>query len=112
MCCTPRLLEALGFPSTLRRYRKLAVKWHPDKNADKKEEAAKRFKEINEAYEVLSDKEKRAVYDQFGVEGLKAGGAGGGGSGGGGACRLVFSPRAGLLCAWQALRGAGRRGCL
>lgn len=65
-------------------YRKLAVKWHPDKNADKKEEAAKRFKEINEAYEVLSDKEKRAVYDQFGVEGLKAGGAGGGGSGGGG----------------------------
>lgn len=37
------------------RYRKLALKWHPDKNLDKKEEAERKFKEINEAYEVLSD---------------------------------------------------------
>ena len=37
------------------RYRKLALKWHPDKNLDRKEEAEKKFKEINEAYEVLSD---------------------------------------------------------
>lgn len=45
-------------------YRKLALQWHPDKN--KSPEAEARFKEINEAYEVLSNKEKRAAYDQFG----------------------------------------------
>ena len=67
-------------------YRKLALKWHPDRNQGKKEEAEKQFKAISEAYEVLSDKDKRAVYDQFGEEGLKAGGgAGGNGAGFGGA---------------------------
>jgi len=45
-------------------YRKEALKWHPDRHQDNKEEAEKRFKEISEAYEVLSDKEKRATYDQ------------------------------------------------
>lgn len=55
-------------------YRKLALKWHPDKNQDKKEEASKKFQEISEAYDVLSDKEKRQIYDQYGEEGLKAGG--------------------------------------
>ncbi|KAJ3273977.1 hypothetical protein HDV01_003647 [Terramyces sp. JEL0728] len=60
-------------------YRKLALKWHPDRNPDNKEQADKKFKEISEAYEVLSDKDKRAIYDQYGEEGLKGGGAGAGG---------------------------------
>ena len=59
-------------------YRKLAVKYHPDRNPGDKEAEAK-FKEINEAHEVLSDKQKRARYDQFGHAGV--GGAGFGGAG-------------------------------
>ncbi len=49
------------------------MKWHPDKNTDNKEEAEVKFQEIAEAYDVLSDKAKRAVYDQFGYDGLKDG---------------------------------------
>ncbi|KAI4806319.1 hypothetical protein KUCAC02_017148 [Chaenocephalus aceratus] len=59
-------------------YRKSALKWHPDKNPDNKDEAEKRFKEISEAYEVLSDEDKRNTYDRYGKEGLSAGGRGGG----------------------------------
>jgi DnaJ family protein B protein 4 len=44
-------------------YRKGALKWHPDRNLEKKAEAEKKFKELAEAYEVLSDENKRAVYD-------------------------------------------------
>ena len=62
-------------------YRKLAVKYHPDKNPGDKEAEAK-FKEINEAHDVLSDKQKRARYDQFGHAGV--GGAGGNPFSGGG----------------------------
>jgi DnaJ-class molecular chaperone len=51
-------------------YRKLAMQWHPDKNLNNKDEAEKKFKEISEAYEVLSDKEKRSLYDKFGKDGL------------------------------------------
>lgn len=47
-------------------YRKAALKWHPDKNPDNKKEAETKFKEINEAYQVLSDDQKRKTYDQFG----------------------------------------------
>ena len=62
-------------------YRKLAIKYHPDKNPGNKEAEAK-FKEINEAHDVLSDKQKRARYDQFGHAGV--GGAGGNPFAGGG----------------------------
>lgn len=55
-------------------YRKLAMKWHPDKNLNNKDEAEKKFKEISEAYEVLSDKEKRDLYDKYGKDGLNGGG--------------------------------------
>lgn len=75
-------------------YRKLAVKWHPDKNPDN-QEATENFQKISEAYATLSDKKKREIYDQYGVEGVNAadqgnapppGGFGGGfgGFGGGG----------------------------
>ena len=62
-------------------YRKLAIKYHPDKNPGDKE-AEEKFKEAAEAYEVLSDADKKARYDQFGHAGV--GGAAGGGYGGGG----------------------------
>ncbi|XP_078535293.1 dnaJ homolog subfamily B member 2 isoform X2 [Lissotriton helveticus] len=59
-----------------RAYRKQALKWHPDKNPDNKEHAEKKFKEVAEAYEVLSDQGKRDVYDRYGKEGLKGTGSG------------------------------------
>ena len=65
-------------------HRKLAKKYHPDLNRDNPE-AAEKFKELNEAYEVLSDKDKRARYDQFGFAGVDPNyGAGQGGGFGGG----------------------------
>lgn len=70
--------EVLGLARTAtaddirKAYRRLAMQYHPDKNPDNKEEAEVRFKEISEAYEVLSDEDKRARYDQYGHQGLKS----------------------------------------
>ena len=52
-------------------YRKLAVKYHPDKNADDPEGAKKKFQKVAQAYEVLSDAEKRKTYDVHGEEGVR-----------------------------------------
>src|SRR3954464_11371353 len=56
-------------------YRKLAMRYHPDRNNGSKE-AEERFKEITEAYDVLRDPQKRAVYDRYGEQGLRGGGGG------------------------------------
>ena len=69
-------------------YRKLALKYHPDKNPGDKE-AEEKFKEAAEAYDVLSNEEKRRRYDQFGHAGV--GGAGQGGFGGGMSMDDIFS---------------------
>jgi len=69
--------------ATLKKaYRKLAMKYHPDRNPDDKE-AEEQFKVVNEAYQVLSDDEKRSIYDRYGKAGLEGQGAGRGGFGGG-----------------------------
>ncbi len=76
--------EVMGVPRNAtedeikKAYRKLAKQYHPDLNPGDKEAEAK-FKEVNEAYEVLSDKDKRARYDQFGHAGVDAGFGGGAG---------------------------------
>lgn len=64
-------------------YRKLAMQYHPDKNQGNAE-AEKKFKAINEAYDVLKDPQKRAAYDRFGHEGFTGGGMGNAGAGAGG----------------------------
>ena len=63
-----------------RAYRKMAKKYHPDVN--KAPDAADKFKEVNEAYEVLSDENKKAAYDRYGHAAFEQGGAGAGGFGG------------------------------
>lgn len=58
-------------------YRKMAFKHHPDKNPDNKEQAENKFKLISEAYQTLSDPEKKEIYDKYGKAGLDGGGSGG-----------------------------------
>ncbi|MDG2150129.1 MAG: molecular chaperone DnaJ [Planctomycetota bacterium] len=111
MAATRDYYETLAVPRDIseadlkKAYRKLALKFHPDRNKGD-ESAAERFKEVSEAYEVLSDPEKRKVYDQYGHDGLRGqgfGGAssqhardifesffGGGGGGGGGGLDSMF----------------------
>lgn len=94
-------------------YRKLALKWHPDRNKDNEKAATAKFKELSEAYEVLSDEKKRKLYDQYGEKGIKegvdfdrqggvppefaqfftSGGAGGGRGGPAGAHTFRFQPQ-------------------
>lgn len=96
-------------------YRKLALKYHPDKN--RSAGAEEKFKEIAEAYEVLSDSKKREVYDQFGEEGLKGGATSGGGPGGGGGTytfhgdpRATFAQFFGSASPFQTFFGFGGQG--
>lgn len=76
--------EVLGVPrqastdAIKKAYRKLALRWHPDKNPGDKEEAERRFKQVAQAYEVLSDAGKRDIYDRYGEAGMDDGGYPGG----------------------------------
>lgn len=84
----PSYYDVLGVPKDADEkaiksaYRKMALKWHPDKNPDDKEAAEKKFREVAEAYEVLSNPEQRKQYDLTGTVGGQGGGGGGGGFGG------------------------------
>ncbi|GAA5933998.1 hypothetical protein JCM3775_002845 [Rhodotorula graminis] len=92
--------QTLGVPKDAsdeaikKAYKKMALKHHPDRN-NNSEEAAKKFKEVSEAYEVLIDKDKRSIYDQFGEEGLKGGFGGGAGGAQGAGMGGGFNPFAG-----------------
>ena len=87
--------DLLGIPRTAsedeikKAFRKLARKFHPDVNRDDHKTAEAKFKEINEAYEVLSNQESRAKYDQFGHAAFD-GASGGSGFGGGGGINDIF----------------------
>ncbi len=89
-------------------FKKLAMKYHPDRNPDNKE-AEEKFKEAKEAYDVLSDAQKRAAYDQFGHDGVSGmgGGYGAGGFGGGSNFSDIFGDVFGDI--FGGARGGGQR---
>jgi len=91
-------------------YRRVAMKFHPDRNPGDKESEEK-FKEANEAYEVLSDAQKRGAYDQFGHAGVDPS-AGGGGFGGNGGASFsdIFGDVFGDIFGGQRARGGPQRG--
>ncbi len=114
--------EVLGVPRDAgeddlkKAYRKLAMKWHPDRNQGNAEAEAK-FKELNEAYDVLKDGEKRAAYDRFGHAAFEQGGPGGGGGGfgggspfGGGGFEDIFEEMFGRFGGGRGQRAASGRG--
>ena len=88
-------------------YRKLAMKYHPDRNPNDKDADAK-FKEATEAYEILGDQQKRDAYYQYGHAGVDPNAAGGGFGGGGGNFSDVFGDVFGDIFGGQ--RGGGRSG--
>lgn len=103
-----RTVDAAGLKAA---FRKLAMKWHPDKNpGDSTSEL--RFKEINEAYEILKDEDKRAAYDRFGhaafEQGMGAGGGAGFGAGFASSFSDIFEDLFGM--AGQRARGGRERG--
>lgn len=100
-----RTIDAAGLKAA---FRKLAMKWHPDRNpGDKTSEL--RFKEINEAYEVLKDDDKRAAYDRFGHAAFEQGMGGGGAAGFGAGFASSFSDIFEDLFGMAGQRGRGGR---
>lgn len=91
-------------------YRRVAMKYHPDRNPDDKE-AEDKFKEASEAYEVLSDAEKRSIYDRYGHEGIdQQGGMGGGGQGFGNFSDIFGDVFGDIFGGGGGRAGGGRRG--
>ena len=92
-------------------FRKLAMKYHPDRNPDNREEAEAKFKEAKAAYDILSDEQKRATYDRYGYEATSGNGAGGGfgGFGAGGFNADVFGDIFGDIFGGGRNRGGARQ---
>src|SRR5271167_1845671 len=114
MVAETKLYDALSISSTAsqenikKAYRKAALKWHPDKNPDNPN-ASEKFKEVSQAYELLSDPEKRKVYDQYGLEFVLRGGAPPPPGAEGGAMPEGFARFGGVPGGFGGMPGGGRR---